>query len=459
MSPNTAAAVRQDASTAEALPWSEAPARAVAQALREGRLDAGNLAERTLARITSAEPGLQAFAACLTPEAARDQAEALVARGPLAGLPIAVKDIFETADLPTAWGSPIHAPGRAAARDAAVVALLRSAGGLVIGKSATTEFAFLHPAATRNPVAPGRTPGGSSAGSAAAVAAGLVPLAVGTQTGGSVVRPASYCGVVGYKPSFGWLPTAGMSCFSWSIDTVGVFARRVDDAAWFVEVLAGRPLAATELPSNDGRVDERATVVVGVLRSHPWSELSASAQRAMDRAVAALRHDDVTVREVDLPDTVAAAYAAHGVVQGWEASRCLGAEWREHRGALSPELRQELEASGALSDAAYAEAQAVATRARAAFEPWFVGLDALLTPSAPDEPPAGLGSTGTSSFNRLWTLLGGPCVGLPAGTGVNGHPMGVQLVAPHGHDAAVLRVARRLEAALVAGPAGEGGPG
>lgn len=425
-------------------PWlAEGALRPLAQALRDGQRDAASLARQTVEHIHRADPVLRAFTAVLDAADAQRRAQALVGQGPLAGLPVAVKDIFETADLPTAWGTPLHQPGRASARDAAVVALLRSAGALVVGKSATTEFAFLHPAPTLNPAAAGHTPGGSSAGSAAAVAAGLVPLAVGTQTGGSVIRPASYCGVVGYKPSFGWLPTAGASCFSWSIDTVGVFARQVDDAAFFVEALAGRRLVAAPLEA-----DASAPAVVGLLSRAPWGEGSPSTQRAMDRAVSALKDAGVEICSIELTEAMTQAYDAHAVIQGFEAVRCLGAEWREHRAALSSELRAELERSMAFTPAAYEAAQAVAAAARHDHQPGWAGVDAVLLPSAPDEPPAGYASTGVSSFNRLWTLLGGPCVGLPAGAGVNGHPVGVQLVAPFGQDARVLRLAARLEASL-----------
>ena len=212
-------------------------ARETAALIERGALAPDALARATLARIARDDATLGAFVCTLSADEAVAQAQCL--SGPLAGLPIAVKDIIDTRDLPTSYGSPIY-PARPAHADAAVVSALRRAGGLVIGTSSTTEFAYLQPTETRNPRAPGRTPGGSSAGSAAAVAAGLVPLALGTQTGGSVIRPASYCGVVGYKPSFGWLPTVGLKCFSWSLDTVGLFARDVTDVAWFAQALCGR---------------------------------------------------------------------------------------------------------------------------------------------------------------------------------------------------------------------------
>jgi Asp-tRNA(Asn)/Glu-tRNA(Gln) amidotransferase A subunit family amidase len=418
---------------------SETPsARQRAADLASGRLAAEQLACDTLARIAAAEPALRAFVCTLDPEAAACQARRL--GGPLAGLPVGVKDIFDTHDLPTRYGSPIYAPAPATC-DAAVVSVLRRAGGLVIGKTSTTEFAFLQPTDTRNPNAPGRTPGGSSAGSAAAVAAGLVPLALGTQTGGSVIRPASYCGVVGYKPSFGWLPTAGLKCFSWSLDTVGLFARDVDDMAWFAQALAGRALQ----PGPDAK---GMPWLVGVPEAYPWGALSESAGQAVIRAVAALQSAGVTVQPCRLPPWAGLGFDAHATIQGYEAWRCLRQEFDEHTAALSPLLRDYLQESAGIDAAAYEAAQGVAVRARAEAQAWFGRIDALLTPSAPDEPPFGYDSTGASTFNRLWTLLGLPCISVPGLRGVHGAPMGVQLIGRLGSDAHLLAVARRLEQSL-----------
>ena len=208
--------------------------------VQAGSVLADGFARLALQRIADTDKELGAFVCTLDADA--DIGSAFALGGYLTGVPVAVKDFFDTRDLPTDYGSPIYAP-EPSRTDAAIVSVLRRAGAIIIGKSTTTEFAFLQPTATRNPRAPGRTPGGSSAGSAAAVAAGLVPLAIGTQTVGSIIRPASYCGVVGHKPSFGWLPTAGLKCFSCSLDTIGLFARNVADVAVFAEALSGRALA------------------------------------------------------------------------------------------------------------------------------------------------------------------------------------------------------------------------
>jgi Asp-tRNA(Asn)/Glu-tRNA(Gln) amidotransferase A subunit family amidase len=413
-------------------------ARHTATSILQGTASAEALAQATLARIAAEDPAVGAFVCTLAADEAAAQARRL--QGPLAGVPVAVKDIFDTRDLPTAYGSPIY-PGRPSPTDAAIVSVLRRAGGLAIGKSTTTEFAFLQPTATRNPAAPGRTPGGSSAGSAAAVAAGLVPLAIGTQTAGSVIRPASYCGVVGYKPSVGWLPTQGLKCFSWTLDTVGLFARDVVDMAWFAQALSGRALAV-EAGHDAG------TFVVGVPEAYPWEGLSRNASDAVARGTRALQADGIDVRPLALPDWAGAVFEAHAVIQGYEAWRCLGWEWAEHRTLLSPQLRDYLEGTRLIGAQAYEAAQALAAQARAGVSGWLHGFDALLTPSAPDEAPTGHDSTGPSTFNRLWSLLGLPCINVPGALGDHGAPMGLQLIGRLGDDARLLALAQRLQNAL-----------
>jgi Asp-tRNA(Asn)/Glu-tRNA(Gln) amidotransferase A subunit family amidase len=281
------------------------------------------------------------------------------------------------------------------------------------------------------------------------VAAGLVPLALGTQTGGSVIRPASYCGVVGYKPSFGWLPTVGLKCFSWSLDTVGLFARDVADVAWFAQALCGRALVL-------GATASERPFVVGVPDAYPWAGLSANAAAAVETACNALQAAGVHIRRCSLPSWAGAAFEAHAEIQGYEAWRCLRWEFDEHPSQLSPLLHDYLQGTRDIGAAAYEAAQALATKARADTPAWFAGLDAVLTPSAPDEAPPGLASTGPSTFNRLWTLLGLPCISVPGLRGDHGAPMGLQLMAPHGADARLLAVAQRLEQALGTRLAGQG---
>ena len=424
------------------------PVREAAAQVKAGSLPADALARRALSRIASADADLGAFVCTLGARAAIAPAQPL--DGPLAGLPVAVKDIFDTRDLPTCYGSPIYA-GQQPRTDAAVVSVLRRAGAIVIGKSTTTEFAHLHPTATRNPRALGHTPGGSSAGSAAAVAAGLVPLALGTQTGGSVIRPASYCGVVGYKPSFGWLPTAGLKCFSWSLDTVGLFARNVPDMAWFAQALTGRALAFDAAPGGAlEAASGAARWVVGVPASYPWGELSASARHAMEQGRRALAGLGLEARSCALPPCSAAAFDAHATIQGFEAWRSLMWEFDEHAHALSPLLADYLRSVRGITARDHEAAQQLAASARAEVAAWFGGFDLLITPSAPDVAPLGFASTGPSTFNRLWTLMGLPCINVPGVLGDGGFPMGLQLIAPYGGDALLLRAAAVLERALQA---------
>lgn len=413
---------------------------ATAAQLAAGTLDAATLLTETYARIDAVDGTLRTFTARLDLPSALAQLPAL--KGPLHGLPVAVKDIFDTRELPTRYGSTLY-PVEPARFDAAIVSTIRRAGGLVIGKSSTTEFAFLNPTATLNPNAAGRTPGGSSAGSAAAVAAGLVPFAIGTQTGGSVIRPASYCGVTGFKPSFGLLPTPGLKCFSWSLDTVGLFAASVPEAAWFAQALSGQALALDEAPST-------RQWVVGVPDAYPWAELSSSARQALEVGKKALKAAGAELKPAALPGWIKEAFDAQDIIQGYEAWRSLAREVDEHPQALSDILRNYLLAGSQITPAAYEAAQRTAAQSRKACTEWFSQFDVLMTPSAPDEAPAGYGSTGTAIFNRVWTLLGVPCVNVAGATGVNGFPMGLQIIgAPHA-DRTCLQAADFLERALKA---------
>lgn len=421
--------------------------------LAAATLDGAALLAETYARIDETDGELGAFVARLDLPVAVEQLKRL--NGPLQGLPVAVKDIFDTRDLPTRYGSTLY-PATAARTDAAIIGVIRRAGGLVIGKSSTTEFAFLEPTATRNPNAPGRTPGGSSAGSAAAVAAGLVPFAVGTQTGGSVIRPASYCGVTGFKPSFGLLPTAGLKCFSWSLDTVGLFAASVAEVAWFAGALSGYALALDASHDRTSSASPARPWVVGVPEAYPWSAVSPSAQQAIDAGCEALRAAGAEVKRLAFPAWMKDIFEAQDVIQGYEAWRALAHEIDLHPQALSAVLRNYLLAGRHITPQAYEQAQRAASEGRMRCVEWFGNFDVLMTPSAPDEAPVGYGSTGASIFNRAWTLLGVPCVNVTGLKGVTGHPMGLQIIgAPHA-DRACLQAAGFLELALQKG-SGEAG--
>ena len=405
--------------------------------IETGALTPRAVIDRCAEAIAKRDAEIGAFVT-LAIEAARERADQL-ATLPLRGLPIGVKDIYDTADLPTQYGSAIYAGHRPKA-DAAMVALIRRAGGVVIGKTVTTEFASLQPARTCNPHNLAHTPGGSSSGSAAAIAAGMVPIALGSQTGGSVIRPAAYCGVVGFKPSFRLLPTIGMKCFSWSLDTVGLFAAGVADAAFAAALISGRDL----------RIDdaEPAAPRIALVRTQSWPEASAGMQDAIARAARAAEAAGAKITEVELPPILEAATQAHGTIQDHEAYRALADEIDRHRDRLGPILRDHLDKAATITPAAYDDARRLARQARRALVDFMEGIDVLLTPSAPGAAPHGLSSTGKPTFNRLWTLLGTPCVNVPGLFDSTGLPLGVQIVGRFARDRLALEAAAFLQRAL-----------
>jgi Asp-tRNA(Asn)/Glu-tRNA(Gln) amidotransferase A subunit family amidase len=366
------------------------------------------------------------------------QAEGLKDK-PLRGLPVAFKDIFDTADLPTEYGTPIYA-GHRPKSDAPLVSLIGRSGGLTLGKTVTTEFAFQDPGKTRNPHNLKHTPGGSSSGSAAGVAAGFVPIAIGTQTGGSVIRPAAYCGVAGYKPSFGMLPTIGMKCLSWHLDTAGLFAAGIADVAF----------AAAAISDRDLRVDRMspASPRIAVLRDYPWPVASDDMVAAVEAAARAAGTGMARVRDLKLPPVVAAAFKAHSIIQGYEAARSLAFEYDRHRDRLSKNLREMIETGMKVSADAYDDARRTASRARQSLNDLMGDFDVILSPAAPGIAPEGLASTGISIFNRLWTLMGTPCVNVPGLADDNGMPLGVQVIGRFGSDRATLEAALFVESAL-----------
>ncbi len=415
----------------------------LAARLRARTLRASDVVEAYLARIDALDGELHAWAH-VAPDRVRAQARALdsgAVAGPLHGVPVAVKDIIDTLDLPTEYGSAIYRGHRPAA-DAHCVAAVRAAGAIVLGKTVTTELAFLAPGPTVNPHDHAHTPGGSSSGSAAAVAARMVPFAFGTQTGGSIVRPASFCGVVGYKPTFGVVATGGVKPFAGSLDTVGALARSVEDAALLIGAATGRR-DLLEPPMPDERIE------IAVCRTHDWSEVDADGRASLDRAAAALAAAGARVTSVELPDAFAGLGEAHAAIQGYEAVRGLAAERREHGALLSVQLTKMLERATSVTPAQYEDAQRLAAECRARVGALLGGERVLLAPSAVGEAPRGLGSTGSPVMNRVWTLLHVPCVSVPAGSGAHGLPLGVQVIGRVDDDARTLAsaawIARLLE--------------
>jgi amidase len=419
-------------------PLHELTASEATDLLGRGVVTSEALVRACLERIEALEPRVLAFQALDADLALREarRADAAGRPGPLHGLPVGVKDVIDTADLATERGSPVFA-GRRPESDEACVASLRRAGGVVLGKTVTTELAFYFPGRTRNPHDPSRTPGGSSSGSAAAVAARMVPAALGTQTAGSLVRPAAYCGVVALKPSHGLLPLGGVSPFAPSLDTLGVMTRSASDLTLLMAGL-GAVLPPVPVP---------ARLRVGLCRTEAWDATLPASREAVARAAQALAAAGAEVTDVEerfqgLSDAQRTVMAAEGAVT-------LGPLRAAHGARLSPQLRAILDEGDAVSPAALATARALAGEARARLPALFGRFDFLLGASTTGEAPPGLDSTGDPALNRIWTLLGLPCVQLPAGRGPAGMPVGVQLVGPPDGDSALCAAAVLAERSLL----------
>lgn len=399
--------------------------------VRRGDLTAEALVAACLERIAAEDGRVGAFehldaAAAL---AAARRVDALEPKPPLAGLPVGVKDVFDTADLPTERGSEVFR-GRRPAADAAAVARLRAAGAVIIGKTVTTELAYYRPGKTRNPHDPARTPGGSSSGSAAAVAARLVPAAIGTQTAGSVLRPASFCGVVGLKPTYGAVPMDGVSPLAPSLDTFGVFVRDVAALPLLLAAATGAPVAGAPAQAGPPRL--------ALCRTDQWPRAEAATQAAVEAVARDLARAGARVDELDLGAEFEGLADAQRDLMAVEASRVFRTLRAEHGPRLSRVLLELVEAGERVGPEREAAARAQADRCRAALPGIFGRFDALLTPSAPGEAPLGLDSTGDPAFDRIWTLLGTPAASLPLARGPAGLPLGVQVVGAPGRDAALV---------------------
>ncbi|MBW7969028.1 amidase [Bradyrhizobium sp. BR 10289] len=368
-----------------------------------------------------------------------DKAARAQASGPLRGIAVGVKDIIDTANMPTEMGSEIYRGWQPRA-DAPIVMMLKRAGATIIGKTTTTAFASRDPTQTLNPHNLGHTPGGSSSGSAAAVGAGMIPLALGTQTGGSVIRPAAYCGAAAIKPSFRMLPTIGVKCYSWALDTVGLFGSRAEDLARGLLAITGR----TEF---DGIAPAKAPRI-GVVRQEFAEAVEPAAEEGLQAAIKAAEKAGASVKVIDLPGSVQEAWRIHPIIQDFEAHRALAWEFSEHHDEIAPMLRASLDETVGLTPREYDDARRIARRGRRELSELFEGFDVLLTYSAPGTAPAKeLASTGSPRYNRLWTLMGNPCVAVPV-MKVGGLPIGVQVIARFGNDPVALAAAWFLENAL-----------
>lgn len=418
---------------------SQLSASEAASRIREGKLKSEALVRSCLERIDARESQVKAWVH-LDRDFALAQArecDRSASRGPIHGIPFAAKDIMDTADLPTEYGSPIYKGNRPAA-DAACVALSRAAGGVLLGKTVTTEFASRFPLGnTTNPHNPQHTPGGSSSGSAAAVADFMVPLAFGTQTVGSVIRPAAFCGCIGYKPSYGEVSTQGVKQNTASFDTVGLFARAVEDIALFraaVTGFAAKPLAAVSV--ND--------LKIGFCRSMFWDRAEEYTKTFLEEAASALAKAGAKVSDVDLGKPFEQFEAMGRRINDYEFSRALSWERSHHWNLLSEFQRDKLAGWLNISYEQYREAEALLARCRGHLADAMKDIDLLLTPSALGEAPAGLTSTGDTSFNILPTWTYTPCVTLPVFTGPSGLPIGIQLIGHRNHDHRLLEGAQAV---------------
>lgn len=407
-------------------------ASAAAAEIAAGKLTAEAYISSCLERIAAREEDVRAWA-CIDPEFALKQArerDRAPRRGALHGIPVAFKDAFDTVDLATEYNSSIY-KGHRPSSDAACVALTKKSGGIVMGKTVTTEFAYRHPGRTRNPHHLAHTPGGSSSGSAAAVADFMVPIALGTQTGGSTIRPASFCGIVGYKPSFGLINRAGLKFVAESLDHVGVLARTVQDVALFT-------CAVTGIAAPDFKAQPAAAPRIGFCRTRHWNDGDAAMHEKLELAARTLAQTRAVVSEFDLGSEFDSVYDDQPVINMYELARALAYEYENHRDRLSGLILEHLELGWNIPRERYDRAIRNIIRCRLLFENMMQHHDFILTPAAPGEAPQSIEHTGNPIFTRVWTMLGVPCVTVPAYTGAKGLPIGVQIVGGYRTDTQTL---------------------
>jgi Asp-tRNA(Asn)/Glu-tRNA(Gln) amidotransferase A subunit family amidase len=416
-----------------------------AEGIKSRRFTSEAYTEALLARIASLDGKIRAWA-CLKPEEAI-QAARLSDRhlhsgetpGPLQGAPIGVKDIFATAGVPTEMGSPAFA-GHVPTRSAKVIERIEARGGFVMGKTVTTECAFLFPGKTRNPWNPLHTPGGSSSGSAAAVAAGFVPAALGTQTNGSVIRPAAFCGVVGFKPTQGLIPIAGALTFSHTLDQPGVFTRSVEDAAWLASALTGE---ATTLSPKIGACSAPPRLVA--VRTPVWDQAEEHARHNFSENIQALRRAGALVEEVELPEIFSHAHRAIRTIMAVESALNLEELHRKQAPLLSSTLKDFITEGTDTEAVVYLQALKLRLALQDELDRFLTKYDAIITPPATGEAPATLEQTGNPTFCSIWSLCGVPAITIPAGFGPLGLPLGLQIVGPRGKDGQALSAAHWCE--------------
>ncbi len=435
----------------EQLNWLSA--NQAAQGIREGLFSSEKLVSACIEQIQAREPEVQAWAyfdaehALVQAKQADSNRSAGQPLGPLHGVPVGIKDIIDTGDMPTEDGTPLHA-GRNPWHDAKVVDLLRRSGAIIMGKTVTTELATYFPGKTRNPHNPAHTPGGSSSGSAAAVAAGMVPLALGTQTNGSLIRPASYCGVFGFKPSRGLISRQGILRQSERLDQVGGYARSVEDIALLGEVISGYD---ADEPGMTPRADipmlrlcnEEPPFApkLALIKTPWWTQLDDDTREGFGELVEHLRN---SVGEFELPDSASAVLDWHNTIMEADLAANYELEYERGKDKLSAELREQLERGQAVSAVNYLRALARIPVVTDALDEIFDRYDAIITPATSGAAPFGLESTGSPMYCTLWTYCGMPAINLPILQSGSGMPVGVQLVGRVGDDARLLRTARWL---------------
>ena len=425
-----------------------------AKAIRDGMLTSEELVLACLARIDEVEDTVGAWAH-LDPDRALEQARAAdvyrsegLPLGPLHGIPVGIKDIIDTQDFPTEHGTPIYA-GRTPSKDATLVSLLREAGAVILGKTVTAELAVFSPGKTTNPHNAAYTPGGSSSGSAAAVAAGMVPLAVGSQTNGSTIRPASFCGVFGFKPTFGRISRNRVLAQSQPLDTIGVFARTLEDVALIAEVLMGfddrdpsmRPMATppmVQIMAEEPPVPPRFAFV----RTSKWDEAGEETKDGLRELVDHLNQTAASVDMFDLPSPFEEVHKAHAQVMEADLAKSFAGEYKKNKDKLSAILIEMIERGQKVSKAEYKAALEQRDQCIGILNSIFEDYDAILTPATPGAAPEGLDATGSPVFNTIWTFAGTPALSLPVLQGANNLPIGVQLVGQNNDDARLMRTAR-----------------
>ena len=413
----------------------------IVQGIASGKFTAEAITRDCLERIKAREDTVKAWAT-VDPKHALTQARALDCgphRGALHGVPIGVKDVIDTVDLPTEMGSPIY-KGHRAACDGACVAVARAAGAVILGKTVTAEFAGMFPGPTTNPHNPAHTPGGSSSGLAAAVADLMVPAAFGTQTGGSVLRPAAFCGVVGYKPTFNLINRSGIKFAAESLDTIGVITRTIDDAELITAAVVNKEPARRAMDSAPR---------LGLCRTPLWDTAQPETKHAVEDAAKRLAAAGASVREITLPEEFSRLFhASRETMNNYERSKSMAADFAAHGERISKVLSDRIKLGMAMPYNDYLAALRLAEDCRAKIEVAFDGLDAMISPCVKGEAPRGLNPTGDPAFQQFWTVLYGPTMSLPTHRGPNGLPVGLQVVARRYDDDRLFACARWIMAKL-----------